>query len=222
MLLRGFALIIVVLFGCLAAACATQSLSLSKQELDAIRIVAIDFSWEGEAVPSWPEAEQDFVQKVHATPHLAKQFKPAIEKARQPVDETLSDASVHSAIVKSPEGRTYLRGRAEGILRRFLEQSVVPKFQGTRHVRLSVHLFSFQVPSAVQRVVLGGAPALGAVTKLVDVESGQVLGKMDKGAAGHAGAGVIGVLIDQAYTASMEERVAASYAQQVLDWLKGA
>ena len=74
------------------------------------------------------------------------------------------------------------------------------------------------IPSAIQRIALGGTPLLGAITVLKDGSTGSELGKLDRQAAAYAGQGWAGVAVDQAF-ADLEDRVLDTYVSQVQTWL---
>lgn len=94
---------------------------------------------------------------------------------------------------------------------------------GTREVKLEVEVHSFLIPTAIQRVVVGGTPMMGAMTYLRDARTGAQLAKLDRMASGMAGNGVLGVLVDQAFS-DLDDRVLDRWIEQVESWLlkKGA
>ena len=111
-----------------------------------------------------------------------------------------------------------MRKRVNGLIKETLNKNVLPKYKGTRPVRLEVTIVGFVIPSAVARAVIGGTPMLAAVTTLKDAGNGVELAKLDKVSAAYAGSGLVGVLIDQAGS-DLEHRVIAGYTKDVLDWL---
>lgn len=212
---RLASILISLLTAVVAQGCATVQNSLSPTEIAALKIVGTDVHVTPATGIWWGNAEREFVEKV-------KSGKASV--AGLPTKK-VSHASVgddsteeYSRIIESPEAKQYLRDKLRGMIEQSLQKEIVPRFQGSRAARIEVHVISFRIPSAVQRVVLGGNPLLAVVTVLKDAETGKELAKMDRMAAGMAGSGVIGVLADQAFS-DLEERVLANYVMQVRTWL---
>lgn len=90
---------------------------------------------------------------------------------------------------------------------------------GARPVRLEITVTAFFVPSAIQRVVVGGQPGMAARVVLRDAATGAELAVREKlVAAAFVGNGIGGVLIDQ----TMEDhdvRLARNFAVGYRDWL---
>src|SRR5262249_36629349 len=117
--------------------------------------------------------------------------------------------------------KAYLRDKLAAMLKDRVVHFVSPKFKGARPVRIEIEVHSFVIPSPLQRIALGGTPALFAITYLKDAATGAELAKLDRGAAGMAFNGVIGVLVDQAGD-DLEDRVLDNYVEHLLTWLEGS
>ena len=74
------------------------------------------------------------------------------------------------------------------------------------------------IPSAAQRIVIGGTPILGALRVLKDAKTGAVLAKLDQATATNAGNGLLGVAIEQALP-EIEDRLLAQFVTQTRSWL---
>ena len=198
--------------------CATASLNLSKEELNNIRVQRVDVVYAPDAQVMWEKAELEYIAVVDARD--SKTSKPKPWKQVMPEDIE-AQKNRYQDLVNSPEGKNFIRGKLTGEIQARLQQSLSGRFQGTRPVVVEVTVHGFVIPSAAQRVVLGGSPMLGAVTVVKDAQSGAVLAKLDRMAAAPAGNGVLGVLVDQALP-DLEDRLFGSYQTQVLEWLQAA
>lgn len=195
--------------------CATSVNKLSVNEMAGLRIQGVDIRYAPKASIRWGNAKHDYLRQ----PGVQAEVKRIAKKAEARADDFEQDeAGAQSKVMNSPEAQAYMRKRVDGLIMKSLNQNVLPKYKGTRPVRLEVTIVGFAIPSAVARVVIGGTPMLAAVTTLKDAGSGVELAKLDKVSAAYAGSGLVGVLIDQAGD-DLENRVVAGYTKDVLDWL---
>lgn len=197
------------------AGCATASISMSKDELQNMRIERIDVVYAPDAVISWDREETAYFAAVKAKAEKPKPWKQVM------AEDVEAAKNEYQRVLNTPEAKAHLQAKLTDELRRRLTERVLPNFQGTRPVALQVMVQGFSIPSAAQRVILGGGPVFGAVTTIRDAKTGAELAKLDRMAAGYAGNGVLGVLADQALS-DLEDRVLDAYNQQVMDWLKAA
>lgn len=195
--------------------CATASISMSKDELQSMRIERVEVVYAPDAMISWDKEETAYFQTVKAKAEKPKAWKQVM------AEDVEAAKNEYQRVLNTPEARAHLQAKLTEEVRRRLTDRVLPNFQGTRSVTLQVEVKGFSVPSAAQRVLLGGSPVFGAVTTIRDAKTGAELAKLDRAAAGYAGNGVLGVLADQALS-DLEDRVLDAYNQQVLDWLKAA
>ena len=183
-----------------------------------MRIAEVAVIYKPTAEIWWGRAEQEYVAKIDAAePPKAAKASPVGFAENGALDQ--SNADEYSRIIATPEARDYLRNRLAYIIRKRIAASVTPKFNGARQVRLEIEVLGFTVPSAIQRVTLGGNPMLLAVTTLKDSVTGAELGKLDRTASAYTGQGMIGVLVDQGFD-DLEDRVVQAYVSNVLSWLQ--
>ncbi len=203
-------------------ACATSVNLLTEEEVGSIRIARIDVAYAPNAAIWWGKAEREYAEKELAVVEAMggkqrKRLKVAVsfEEGAPPEQDT---DSRYLELVDSPAAKAYARAGLTKLIKDSLAKSVLPKFKGQRAAVLEITVHNFFIPSAVQRVVLGGSPTLSALRVLKDAKSGKVLAKLDQGAAAIAGQGVLGVALDQAFS-DLENRVMAIFAEQTLAWL---
>jgi hypothetical protein len=201
------------------AACASSTNLLSEAEVKGMRIERIDVSYRPDAIIWWGKAEREFVErelsKKSGTPGKAKR-PPSVTDASNTGEDAIS--AEYNRIADSPEAKAHLRETLARLVKERLQKEVVPEFKGTRPAVLEVVVVGFHIPSAAQRVVLGGAPTFGALRILKDAKTGKELAKLDQNAAGFAGNGLLGVAIDQALP-DLEDRVIAAWIAQTKTWL---
>ena len=205
------------------AGCATISNPLSLEELKSLRISGVDVVYAPQASIYWPGAEQEYVAGVQA-----KQGKSAAASKKSTAVVSTSDvttsggtdgtSSEYTSIAETPEAKQYLRDKLAALVKAQVEKSLMPHFNGTREARIEVAVHAFNIPPAVQRVVLGGAPVLMAVMTLKDAATGKELAKMDRGSGAYAGNGLLGVAVDQ-FLEDLEVRVIDAYGEQLRQWL---
>jgi hypothetical protein len=195
-----------------SAGCATSTNSLSKLELEQIFIESVDVRYAPNAEIWWGNAEREYAAKVTAEGKAPKKKG----SSDLPGDNSGDD---YREIMSTPEAQAYLRDKLAGLIKQRFSQDVSPHFRGTRAMRVEVEVHNFTIPSPLQRVALGGTPMLFAITVLKDAATGKEVAKLDKGAAGMAFGGVLGVALDQGLP-DLEDRVLDAYSQNVSEWLK--
>ena len=195
------------------AGCATSVNSLSKLEMEQIFIQSVDVRYAPDAGIWWGNAEREYAAKVTAEGKAPKKK----ESSGTPGDNSADD---YREIMSTPEAQAYLRDKLAGLIKQRFAQDISPHFRGTRAMRVEVEVHGFTIPSPLQRVALGGTPMLFALTTLKDATTGKEVAKLDKGAAGMAMSGVLGVALDQGLP-DLEDRVMDSYSENVSEWLKG-
>jgi hypothetical protein len=212
---------LVAILACLMlAACATSSLTLSKSELAGIRIEEVRVAYKPDAAVLWPKVEQAYVERTQAA--APKGARSKVRPVGFSDTGTLEQGSDdHARIMATPEAREHMRKALADLIKSRVASSISPRFGGSRAVRLEIEVHAFVIPHAMQRVALGGTPLLLAITSLKDARTGAELGKLDRGAAGMAGNGVLGVLVDQAFS-DLEDRVLDAYISNVLAWLQAS
>jgi hypothetical protein len=196
----------------LLGGCATATINLSQEELRSIRLERVEVVYKPDTVISWDKVEYEYVNSIQGAEKAKKPWKQVASDEKSKWDE-------HSRIARSPEGQAHMRGKLTDEFKRRLGQNILPQFQGNRPVVLEVNVVSFSIPTAGERIMLGGSPVMGIVTVLKDAKTGQELAKMDRGVGAAAGNGVLGVLVDQAFS-DLEDRLFNAYIDQLQEWLK--
>jgi hypothetical protein len=197
----------------LLAGCASlPQNTLAVNEIATYKLESVAVSVPPDAHIWWGNAEREFAEK-HGEKVLAELR--ATKEGREAVE-----ASAKEAINNSPQCKQYQQDEASRRLQSALMGYVGPELRGNQPVRLEVVLHELTIPSAVQRVVIGGTPAMSASATLVDARTGKVLLTYPKLLAiGFAGNGVAGVLYDQLSSDDLYDRVIMNYATQYRQWL---
>ncbi len=198
------------------AGCATSVNSLTTAEIETINIQSVDIKYTPGARIWWGTAEREYAATVAPPP--APKVKPTTEIKSVPGD---SDSDAYRELMSTPEAKAYVREKLARMLKERLDRNVLPEYRGgTRPVRLEIEIKRFHIPSALQRIALGGSPGLLATAVLRDAATGKELARDERGAAAYAGNGIIGVAVDQAFD-DLEDRVIDRYAANVSEWLAG-
>ncbi len=212
-----------LLFGFVAlllAACSTSTNLLNEGEIAGLRIERVDIVYRPDAVIWWGKPEREYVEQELAR----RAAKPGAPKKRAPSVTDASDSgqnavsAEYNQIAESPEAKAYARDTLTKLVKQRVDKEIVPEFKGTRPVVLEITVFSFVIPSAAQRLVLGGTPMFLALRVLKDAKTGAELGKLDQGSAAGAGQGILGVAIEQAMP-DLEDRLLAVFVTQTKNWL---
>ncbi len=198
---------------CFLAACAAlPANTLAVNEIASYKLETVAVSVPPDAHIWWGNAEREFAEKhgerVLTELRSTKEGREAIE------------ASAKEAINNSLQCKQYQRDQASRRLEAALVGYVGPELRGSQAVRLEVVIHELTIPSAAQRVVIGGAPAMLASATLVDARTGKVIVTYPKLLAiAAAGNGVAGVLFDQLSSDDLYDRVIMNYATQYRQWL---
>ncbi len=212
-----------LLFGFVAlllAACSTSTNLLNEGEIAGLRIERVDVSYKPDAVIWWGKPEREYVEQELAR----RAAKPGAPKKRAPSVTDASDtgqnavSAEYNQIADSPEAKAYIRDSLVKLVKQRIDKEIVPEFKGSRPVVLEITIVGFLIPSAAQRVVLGGTPTFGALRVLKDARSGAELARLDQMSAAGAGQGILGVAIEQAMP-DLEDRLLAVFVTQTKNWL---
>ena len=195
--------------------CATSLNKLSSAEIASLRIVDVDIRYASNSRIRWHNAKHDYLRQ----PAVAAEVQRVARKAEKEDAFEQGESAAQNTVMNSPEAKAYMRKRLSALIETHLAKDVLPRYQGTRPVRLEVTVHGFFIPSPVARVVVGGSPTFAAITVLKDAGTGAELAKLDRLAAGYAGAGLLGVALDQA-GADLEDRVLKVYTANIQRWLK--
>lgn len=193
-----------ILLAVMFTGCAAKLQPVPAKLSQSIRITRVDIKYDKEAFLNWWQVEKEYADK--------KGIK---------LDQDVSKhADQHQDLMRTPEARAFVQARLTSVIKDHFSKTILQKFKGHRPVILEVNVKSFDLPSPGRRVLLGGAPMIGAVTILKDAKSGTELAKYDRFVAAHAGGGVIGVLVDQAFD-DLHVRVINKYTGVIYNWLSG-
>ncbi len=191
---------IVALIGLCQTACTTIAPnSLSASETAALRFTSVEVRAPESAKVAWTSAEDDYL------------------KGR---GLSMTDP----ALVRTPEARAYVNEQAAKRLKAALERVTAGRIGGTREARIVATIIRADIPTAAERVLIGGSPTLQAELDVVDARTGAVLTRYSGAqGTGYAPGGVGGVIIDSALVAAgrddLFDRAANGYANGFKSWL---
>jgi hypothetical protein len=192
------------------AGCATSIVGLSKSEIASLNIQSVEVKYIPDAHIWWGTAEREYAAKAWVPSKHEKTSVTDLPGERE--------GDAYRDFMTTPAAQAYVRDKLTGMIKSRLQKEVLPRFKGTRAVRLEIEVHSFHIPSPLQRIAIGGAPTLETVTVLRDAKTGVELGKLDRGAAAAAGNGLLAVVVDQAFS-DLEDRVLDNYMQNIPGWL---
>jgi hypothetical protein len=189
-----------MLVAAMVAGCKTVENALRREDVASFKLTGVTVRYKPDADIMWEDAV-----RAYAT-------------AQGIPDHELAQAST------SPQAKAYaqkfLADRAKGTL----ERSLAPKLAGTRPVRLEVAVRTFQVASAVQRIIIGGTHMMIADAVLVDARTNAILVSYpDLAASAAAGQGVLGTAVTAAIEAGQgvtaADRILINYSENYAGWL---
>jgi hypothetical protein len=182
---------------------------LSSNDVKQFKLVGVDVVLAPNATITWFDAEQDYAgQKSRPTPAATEESEAEKEKRRK----------ANEAVVKSPEARALIGSKLAARIKPAMEKELLPKLKGSRPVRASVSIKLLDVPSAVQRALLGGNNRIAADVVLLDEKGKAVTTPQSYDLFGGAAQGVVGVLIEQVMPDPLE-KLTTLLAQRYSDWL---
>lgn len=193
---------------------------LPRSEIDKLRLDQIVVTVAPEASISWANAENEYVAKKQAEPGYRPKHPDAVPGAVTAQGSAPDEDTAE--ILASQEARDYVRSRAASRTETALNETVKPKLQvGSRSARLEVTLLYFDIPSAMQRLLVGGHPGIKAAVELKEIPTGAVIiPRQEIGAIAISGNGWGGVLVEQALE-DLDIRVTRNFAERVRSWLLG-
>jgi hypothetical protein len=203
------------------AGCATAPPSpLTLASAKTLRLDTVDVKVAPEARISWANIEHEYAAKRTAEGSMPKRKITETGSIGINADPNAADNAAIAELMKTPEAKTYVQDRISSGLKSALEKALMPDLKnGNRATRLEVTVTEFSIPSAVQRVLVGGSPVIVASAALKDAATGEVLAeRKNMPAVGFALNGWGGVLADQLGD-DLDVRVVGSYSSQFKDWL---
>ena len=173
------------------AGCKTIENSLSQNDVTAMKLSGVTVRFAPEAAIQWEDGI-----RAYAT------------------SKAISDDQIATA-ANTPEGKAFVQNMLAPRIKTGLEQKVGPQLTGSRSVRLEIVIKSFLLPSAVQRVLIGGSRTMIADANLVDARTGAlIIAYPDMVASLYAGQGIAGAAIQAAVDSSSQQTPADKLVDQ--------
>lgn len=199
-LLPGLARIVALGAMLALAGCVTTENSLSQNDLASFKLTAVAVSFAPEAWVTWEDGIRAYANA-----------------------KTISDDQI-TAAANTPEGKAYVQGLLAQRIKTGVEQAMAGQLVGTRPVRLDIVVKRFDLPSAVQRVLIGGHRGMTADATLVDARTGAVIiAYPDLNAFLYTGQGIAGSIVQAAIDNSDKQtpadKVIARYGETYRVWL---
>jgi hypothetical protein len=217
----SYSRIIVLGMASILAGCATAAPTpLTVASAKTLRLDSINVTVAPDAKIAWANVEHEYASKRSAEGSMPKRKISETGSIGLNADPNAGDTAALTELMKTPEAQSYVRDRISSGLKTALEKSLMPELKsGNRSTRLDVTVTEFSIPSAIQRVIIGGAPVVVASAALKDAATGEVLAeRKNMPAVGFAMNGWGGVLADQLGD-DLDVRVVGSYSSQFKDWL---
>lgn len=172
--------------------------TLSPQETANLRFTGLEVHVPPDAAIRWSSAEDDYLRSRKLSP-------------------------TDPALAATPEARAYLRDLAARRLKRALERVIASRPEGSRPVRLVTTINRVDIPSAAQRILIGGHPTVQADIAVIDAHSGAVLttykGAIGTRTAGQGAMTIVDSLMVSAGADDLFDRAANDYAEGFRSWL---
>src|SRR3954467_167229 len=141
---RGWARHAVLLFAFALANCVTTENTLSQNDIAAMKLTGVTIGFAPDAFVQW---EDGF--RAYAT-------------AKSIPDDQIAVAT------NTPEAREYVRNLLAPRFKSGIERAIAGQLNGSRPVRLEITVQRLDMPSAVQRILVGGNRGMVADARLVD------------------------------------------------------
>jgi hypothetical protein len=120
----------------------------------------------------------------------------------------------------TPQGRiAFLEQRAGAKIRSNIGAQIRSAFRGPEPARLRVVIRRLEVPSTIQRVLIGGGNVIAADVTLTDGKTGQVLLSAEFTGTAYAAQGLSAVVADQIMEEAIK-RVSTNFGDALAKWLK--
>lgn len=199
-LLSGLARVVALGAMLVLAGCVTVENSLSQNDLANMKLTAVAVSFAPDAQVVWEEGIRAYANA-----------------------KTISDDQI-TAAANTPEAKAYVQSLLAPRIKSGVELAMAGQLAGNRPVRLDIVVRSFSLPSAVQRVVIGGHRGMTADATLVDARTGAVIiAYPNLTAFLYTGQGIAGAIvqaaIDDSDKQSPADKVAVRYGETYRLWL---
>lgn len=182
------------------AGCVTTENALSENEIASMKLTAVAVSFAPDALVVWEDGIRAYANA-----------------------KTISDDQI-TAAANTPEAKAYVQGMLVPRIKSGIEQAMAGQLAGARPVRLDIVVRNFALPSAVQRIVIGGQRGMTADATLVDARTGAVIiAYPNLTAFLYTGNGIAGTIvqaaIDNSDKQSPADKVIARYGETYRTWL---
>jgi hypothetical protein len=182
------------------AGCVTAENSLSQNDIASMKLTGVTVSF---------------------APNALVQFEDGIRAYA--TSKAITDDQIATA-ANTPEGKAYVNNMLGPRIKAEIERVMAGQLIGARPVRLDVVVKSFEMPSAVQRILIGGNRAMTADANLVDARTGMIiLAYPDLRTMTYTGQGVLGAAVQAGFDSSgdkaVAEKIVANYAESYRNWL---
>jgi hypothetical protein len=144
-------LLAVALLASVVSGCVTTQNTLTKTDVATLKLADIRVSVAPDAKITWYEPLQAYA---------------AMKKIP---DEQYAD------FIKTDDAKAHLNGLITGKVKGAMEKQMAGALNGSRPVRIEVAVTQFMVPTAAQRVIIGGSNVMTADVNLVDAKTGAVI-----------------------------------------------
>jgi hypothetical protein len=180
--------------------CVTAQNSLSQNDIASMKLTGVTVSFA-------PNAFVQFEDGIRA-----------YATAKAITDDQIATAA------NTPEGKAYVNNMLAPRIKAEVEKVMAGQLIGARPVRLDVVVKRFEMPSAIQRIVIGGNRAMTADANLVDARTGAIiLAYPDLRTMMYTGQGVLGAAVQAGFDSSgdksVAEKIVATYAESYRSWL---
>ena len=207
--------------GLTLAACATAPTNpLTAEQRRDLGIQKVEVSFAPDYHIWWGEAERDFARSKGCEPKEISSGSPEVASETQ--RKRNEDSCDYSALVNSPEAKAYVETRAKEVLKKHMEKTLMPAFEGPDPAIAAVQIKVITIVSGMQAMLFGGSHVLHAHFEIQDQIDGRRLAQYRdiRSIGGYAPGGLLSIAVE-ALSDDPYERLSSSLATQAKDWLKG-
>jgi hypothetical protein len=180
------------------AGCVTAENSLSQNDIAGMKLTGVTVSFAPNALVKWEDGVRAYAASKGGTD-----------------DQILG-------IARTPEGRAYVQNLLASRIKAGLERTMAGQLNGPRPVRLEVK--RFDLPTAVENILIGGRRGMTADANLVDARTGAlIVANPDLEAFMPSPGGLVGTAVqaamDNASEQSPAEKLINVYSEHYRNWL---
>jgi hypothetical protein len=177
----------------------TAENSLSQNDIAAMKLTSVSVSFSPNAYVQWEDGGRAYAASKGGTDN-------------------------QSVVANTPEANAYVRNLLASRIKAGIEKVMAGQLNGVRPVRLEVVVKRFDIPSALESILINSARGMTADARLVDARTGAfIAANADVAVALPAGGGLLGTAvqaaIDNAADQSPAQKLIDRYAGDYRDWL---